>query len=112
VNYGPEPLLELALHRGTGLQQAEVKGAESGADQRRRHVALHDFLRKALDDRRLSHARLAGEDRVVLTPPQQDVDNLADLLVAADDRIEVLRARALCKVDRELGKRILPGAVG
>ena len=47
--------------------------------QRRRHVARGDAQREALDHRGLAHAGLAGEDRVVLPAPHQDVDDLADL---------------------------------
>ena len=58
-----------------------------------RHVAARDPQREALDHRRLAHAGLAGEDRVVLPPAHQDVDDLPDLLVAADDGIDLALAR-------------------
>ena len=53
------------------------------------HVAADDPLGEALDDRGLADARLADQDRVVLRPPAQDLDDPADLLVAADDRVEL-----------------------
>ena len=69
--------------------------------QRRRHVARGDAQREAFDHRRLADARLAGEDRIVLPAAHQDVDDLADLLVAADDRIDLALARLLGQVDGE-----------
>ena len=89
VDHRAQPLLELALHRRAGLHQADVEHAESHAAQRRRHVAGRDTLRKALDHRGLADAGLAGEDRIVLTPPHQHVDDLADFVVAAEDRIHL-----------------------
>ena len=57
-----------------------------------------DAQREALDHRGLAHARLAGQDRVVLPPPHQDVDDLADLGVAADHRVDLARPRPLGQV--------------
>ena len=53
------------------------------------HVALDDALGEALDDRGLADPGLADEDRVVLGAATQHSDDAADLLVAADDRIEL-----------------------
>ena len=54
-----------------------------------RHVAAHDALREAFDDGRLADARLADQHRIVLGAPREHLDDAADLLVAADDRIEL-----------------------
>ena len=56
------------------------------------HVAADDPLGEALGDGRLADARLADEDRVVLGPARQDLDDAADLVVAADDRVELAGA--------------------
>ena len=50
-------------------------------------------LRQAFDDRRLAHARLTDQDRVVLGPPLEHLDRAPDLRFAADDRIELAGAR-------------------
>ena len=50
---------------------------------------------------------LAGEDRVVLPPAHQDVDDLPDLLVAAGDGIDVARARPRRQVGGEAPERLL-----
>ena len=57
------------------------------------HVAADDALGQALDDGRLADARLADQHRVVLGAPRQHLDDAADLLVAADDRVELALAR-------------------
>ena len=83
-----QPVLEFALHAGAGLQQAEVERAQrrrSSAPAARRR---RDAQRKAFDDGGFSDARLAGEDRIVLPAPRQDVDDLADFVVAAEHRID------------------------
>ena len=56
------------------------------------HVAVGDPLGQAFGDGRLAHAGLADEDRVVLGPPGQDLDDPADLLLAADDRVQLALA--------------------
>ena len=68
--------------------------------QRRRHVALGDAQREALDDRGLADAGLAGQDRIVLPAPHQDIDDLPDLRIAADDGIDLAVARTLRQVGR------------
>ena len=57
--------------------------------QRRRHVALRDAQREAFDHRRLADARLADEDRIVLPAAREDVDDLPDLEVAAEHRVDL-----------------------
>ena len=65
-----EPILELALHAGAGLQQRQVERAQRDVLERRRHVALRDAERESFDDGRLADARLADEDRIVLPAAQ------------------------------------------
>ena len=55
------------------------------------HFAVDDALRQAFDDRGLAHAGLADQHRIVLGAPLQDLDHAADLVVAADHRIELAR---------------------
>src|SRR3546814_8216037 len=62
------------------------------------HVTVDDALRQPLDDRGLADAGLADQHRVVLGPPRQHLDGAADLLVAADHRIELAAARRLGQV--------------
>ena len=91
VDHRAQPLLELALHRRARLHEADVENAELDAPQRRRDVARGDALREAFDDRRLADARFAGQDRIVLAPAHQNVDDLTDFVVAAEDRVHARR---------------------
>src|SRR6185503_11812991 len=63
-----------------------------------RHVTAHDALSQALDDGGLAHARLADEDRVVLGPARQHLDDAAHLFVPTDDRVELALARVAGQV--------------
>ena len=76
-----------------GDERAEVERDDALVLEALGHVAAHDALGEPFDDGRLADARLADEDRVVLGPARQDLDDAADLLVAADDRIELAGAR-------------------
>ena len=67
--------------------------------ERRGHVAGDDAQGEALDHRGLADAGLAGEDRVVLAAAHEDVDDLADFLVAADDGVDLALAGLFGQVD-------------
>ncbi len=94
-----EPILKFALDARAGLQQRQVKGTHVHVLERRRHIALGDPQRKPFDHGRLAHTRLAGEDGVVLPPPGEDVDDLANLRIAAEHRIDLSLAGIAGKVD-------------
>ncbi len=53
------------------------------------HVAANDALRQTLDDGRLADARIADQHRIVFGAARQDLNDAADLFVAADHRIEL-----------------------
>ncbi len=89
---GLEPLLELAPELGPGDERAEVEGDDPLVLEALRDVAADDPLGEALGDGRLADAGLADEDRVVLRPPAEDLDDPADLVVAPDDRVELAGA--------------------
>ena len=71
------------------------------------HVAGHDALREPLDDGGLADAGLADQHRVVLGAAREDLDDAADLVVAADDRIELALARDLGQVAAVLLERLV-----
>ena len=101
-----QPLLELAAVLGAGEQRRHVERQHALALERLRHLAVDDALREALDDRGLAHAGLADQHRVVLGAPLQDLDHAADLVVAADHRVELALAGALGEVDRVFLERL------
>ncbi|GAC1663328.1 MAG: hypothetical protein NVS9B8_02120 [Candidatus Limnocylindrales bacterium] len=85
---GLQALLELAPELRPGDQRPEIERDHPPALESLGHVTADDPLGEALDDGRLADAGLADQDRVVLRPTAQHLDHPADLLVAADDRVE------------------------
>src|SRR5262249_49687359 len=105
---GLQPLLELAAELRAGDQRAKVERDHPLVLEALGDVAADDPLGEALDDRGLADAGLADEDRVVLRPPRQDLDRPADLVVAADDRIELAGPR----LGRQVAAVLLQCGVG
>ena len=107
-----EALLELAAVLGAGDERADVERQHALVEQRLRDVAGDDPVREALRDRGLADARLADQRRVVLRAAREDLDDPLDLLLAADDRVELAGPRGLGQVDAELiDRRGLAGAL-
>ena len=90
---GLEALLELAAVLGAGEQGADVEGDHPPVAKRLGDVARDDPLGEPLDDRGLADAGVADQDGVVLGAAGEDLDDAADLLVAADHRIELAALR-------------------
>ena len=93
-----QPLLELAAVLRAGDERAHVERDDLLVLQALRHVLPDDALRQAFDDGGLADAGLADEHRVVLGAARQHLDHAPDLVVAADDRIELALARELGEV--------------
>ena len=70
--------------------------------QRLGHVAADDVGGETLDDGGLADAGLADEHGVVLRAARQHLHDALDLLLAPDDRVELLVARELREVATEL----------
>ena len=103
---GFEPLLELALILRPGDQGAHVERIDDLRLEVLGHVAVDDPAGDALGDGRLADAGFAHEDRVVLRAAREDLQHAADLLVAADDRIELAAACLFVEVDGILAQRV------
>ena len=87
-----ESILELTLHARAGLQHGEVERTQRHVAQGQRHVAFDDPTREALSHRRLANARLAHENRIVLSATRQDVDHLSHFEIATEHRIDLAGA--------------------
>ena len=98
LEHGLEPLFEFAAILRAGDQRAHVERDDLLVLQPFGHVAAHDALREAFDDRRLADARLADQHRIVLGAPREHLDDAANLFVAADHRVEL----ALLGLEREI----------
>ena len=68
------------------------------------HVAVHDRLSEALDDRRLTDAGLADQDRVVLRAARQDLHDALHLDATTDDGVQLVLTRSLRQVATKLLK--------
>src|SRR5262249_47024966 len=71
------------------------------------HVAAYYPLRQSLDDGRLAHAGIADEHGIVLGLARQNADRAPNLLVPADDRIELAPAGLFHQVAAELLERLV-----
>ena len=74
---------------GAGEQLADVERHQLPVAERLGHVAVHDALGQALDDRGLAHAGLADQHRIVLGAPGEHLHHPAHLLVPSDHRVEL-----------------------
>ena len=100
-----QAVLEFSLDAGTGLQQPHVERVQLYTSQHIRHVALRDAQRQPLHDSGFADTGFAREDRIVLPAAQQDVDDLADLGIATDHRVDVAIACTRGEVGGELVER-------
>jgi hypothetical protein len=107
LQYRLQPLLELAAVFGARQHRPEVERQQLLVFEALGHVAIDDALREALDNRGLADPRLADQYRVVLGAAGQDLDRAADLLVAADDRVELAFARRLGQVAGVFFERVV-----
>jgi hypothetical protein len=101
VHHRLDALLELAAVLGARDHHGQVEHDQALVLEHLGHLAGHDVLRQALDDGGLADARLAQQHGVVLRAPAQDLDHALDLVLAADDRVEVVLARELGEVAAE-----------
>ncbi len=102
LEHGLEALFELAAELGAGDQRAQIERDDSLVLEALGHVVLHDAQGEAFGDGRFADARLADEHGIVLGAARQHLDDAADFLVAADDRIELALAGALDQIDAVL----------
>ena len=117
VEHALQAFFELAAELRARDERAHVEREDAFALQAFGHFAVDDALREPLDDGRLADARLADQHGVVLRAAREHLHRAADLVVAADDRIELARRRARGHVDRVfleraallLGLRIVHG---
>src|SRR6202022_2870113 len=70
------------------------------------HITLRDPLSKPFGDGRLAYAGLTNQDRVVLGPAGEHLDDAADLLLATDDRVELALACQGGEISRVLLQRL------
>ena len=90
-----------------GDHRAEVQRDDGLVAQALRHVARHDALGQALDDRGLADAGLADQHRVVLGATGEHLHDATNLVVAPDDRVELALPGTLGQVGGVLLQRLI-----
>ena len=107
VEHALESLLELAAILRTGDERPHVERHQLAILERVGNVAIGDAERQPFHDRGLAHAGIADEHGVVLGPTRQDLNRASDLLIPADDRIELPVPGGLGEVAGEFLQRIV-----
>ena len=93
-----EAVFKLAAKLGAGDHAAEVERDDALVLEDFRHVAVDDAARESFDDGGFADAGFADEDRIILGPAREHLHHAANLLVAADDRVELALARQVGQV--------------
>ena len=107
-----QALLEVAAVARASDQRTHVEAVDLLVLDGFGHVAVHDRLGEALDDRGLTDAGLTDQDRVVLRAAREDLHDALHLDAAADDGVELVLARGLRQVAAELLEDRGVGALG
>ena len=111
VEHGLQAFLELAAVLRPGDHRTEVQRDDGLVAQAFRHVAGHDALGQALDDRGLADAGFTDQHRVVLGATGEHLHDATNLVVAPDNRVELAFAGAFGQVGGVLLQRLV-GALG
>src|SRR5262249_15057869 len=96
-----DAFLKLAAILGAGDHHGQVKHDDAPVAQQLRDAAVDNGLSESLDDGRLADAGLAEQHRVVLLTAAQDLDDPFNLILPADDRVELALASELGQVAAE-----------
>eukprot|EP00043_Microstomoeca_roanoka_P023687 m.259125 g.259125 ORF g.259125 m.259125 type:complete len:631 (-) comp34017_c0_seq1:207-2099(-) len=108
-HHGFQPLFEIAAIAGPRQQRAHVERIDGRAGQDVGGFAVDDLLGQTFGDRRLAHAGITHQKRVVLAPAAEHLDAAFDLGRAADQRIDIALAGLGVQIDAELGQRRILG---
>ena len=95
---GLQAVLELTAELGTRHHRSDVHGDDPLVLERLGNIPADDPPGQTLDDGGLSDARFTDQDGVVLGAAGEDLHGAADLLVAADDRVDLPLAGHLGEV--------------
>ena len=100
-----EALFELTAVLRAGDDQRDVEREDALVRQEVRHVAVDDLLGQPFDDGGLADARLADQHGVVLGAAAEHLLDALELVLAADQRVELVLHRRLGQVAAELGQQ-------
>ena len=106
-----ESLFEFTAILGASHERRHIEGEDGAVLESFGHIAAHDAVGQAFDDRRLPHAGFADQHGIVLCLARQDADDAADFLVAADHRVQLALASHFNQVAAVLLERLV-GSLG
>src|SRR5690349_16209053 len=95
-------LLELPAVLRAGDERRKIERDDALVVEDARNFLLDDAERKPFGDGGLPAPRFADEDRIVLLPAAQHLGNAFDLLLAADDRVELVLDGELREIAPEI----------
>ncbi|MNF58235.1 hypothetical protein D3C84_397850 [compost metagenome] len=107
-----QAVFELALDACTRFKCPQIKTEQARILQEVRHFILTDQQRQTFHHSRLAHARLTYHDGVVFTTSGQNIDHLADFIVAAENRVDAPRHCLGSKVCAKTGDIVFSGGSG
>ena len=96
-----EAFFEVAAVFGSGQQRAEIERVDRAVGNDVRHLFVDNALGETFGNRGFAHARLADQQRIVLAPTAEDLDDALDFGLTSDQRIDAALARVLIQVGGE-----------
>ena len=102
VNSALDALLKVAAVLGAGHHAGQVQGHQALVFQQFRHFTRLDFQGQALGHSGFAHTGLADEHGVVFRAAAQDLDDPLDLVLAANDRVDLALGGQLGQIPAEL----------
>ncbi len=94
-----ETLLKVTAEFCPSKQRAQIEGEYAFVLESLGDLAIDHSLRQPLDDRGLTHTRLANEYRIILCASLQHLYRAANLFVPADHRIKFASGGTLRQID-------------
>ena len=88
LQHFPQPFLKLTAKLGASDQGTHIQGNKPESLKRFRNFTRHDALGQQLSDGGLAHARRPNQNRVVLAPTREHLDQAADLTITTDHGIQ------------------------
>ena len=104
-----DPALKLAPELGPGHQAGEVQKIDLLPQELGGHLFIGDPLGDALGDGGLSHPGLPDETGVVFGAPVEDLHDPVDLLLPADDGVQLALPGPLGEVFTEVVQELIGG---
>ncbi len=87
--HGLQAVLKLSAEFRPGQERPQIELHDAFVLEAFGDIAAHDPLRQPLHNRRLADPGIADQDGIVLRAPGEDLNDAADFLVTADDRIQL-----------------------